>query len=188
MPGQDKTSPGRIRVLRAYGGHDWQLIVIFRFSSRSGYALDRLSYNLKAPAAAEKSCARQALSSKLFYRAKMPSIATPVVHGNRPAARMPPSWMTALGGREEAQSALLAFGGHETGPAVCRGLSSRSGYAFDRLFRNLKAPAAASRCGRGKRVSLHWTNAFKRSLLSGQDATDRSPRRPWEPPGGSNAA
>ncbi len=95
---------------------------------------------LKAPAAAEKSCTRQALSGRPFYRAKMPSIATPVVHGNRPAGRMPPNFMTALGGRGEAQSALLAFGGHETGPAVYRGLFSRSGYAFDRLSFEISLP------------------------------------------------
>ena len=91
-------------------------------------------------------CARQALSGSPLYRAKMPSIATPVVHGNRPAGRMPHNFMTALGGRGEAQSALLAYGGHETGPAVYRGLSTRSGCAFDRPACNLKAPAAASRC------------------------------------------
>ena len=67
-------------------------------SFRTGYALDRLSRNPKAPAAAEKPCTRQTLSSRPFYRAKMPSIATPVVNENRPAARMLPSWMTALGG------------------------------------------------------------------------------------------
>jgi hypothetical protein len=92
----------------------------------------------KAPAG--KPCTRQMLSSSPLYRAKMPSIATPVVHGNRPAARMPPSWMTALGGRGEAQSALLAFGGHETGPAVYRGLSARSGYALDRLSFKISLP------------------------------------------------
>ena len=101
-------------------------------------------------------CTGQALSNSPFYRAKMPSIATPVVHGNRPTGRMPHNFMTALGGRGEAQSALLAFGGrirvflafggHETGPAVYRRLFTRSGYACDRLACNLKAPAAASRC------------------------------------------
>jgi len=55
---------------------------------------------------------------------------------------------------------FLAYGGHETGPAVCRGLFSRSGYAFDRLSYNLKAPAAADK-------DLHTANAFERSLLSG---------------------
>ena len=57
----------------------------------------------------------------------MLAIATPVVHGNRPAARMLQNWMTALGGRGEAQSALLAFGGHETGPAVIAGFSLAPG-------------------------------------------------------------
>jgi hypothetical protein len=35
---------------------------------------------------------------------------------------------------------------------------------------------------------LRQTNAFEKSLLLGQDACDRNPRRPWEPPCGSNAA
>ena len=125
---------------RAGGGRETGLAVYHGLFTRSGYALDRPSYNPKAPAAAEKSCTRQALSGRPFYRAKMPSIATPVVHGNRPAGRMPPNFMTALGGRGEAQSALLAFGGHETGPAVYRGLFSRSGYAFDRLSFEISLP------------------------------------------------
>gem|GEM_PF-4497550 len=39
-----------------------------------------------------------------------------------------------------------------------------------------------------RRKSLRKSNAFRQSPLSGQDATDRNPRRPWEPPCGSNAA
>ena len=62
--------------------------------------------NLKAPAAAEKSCTRQTLSGRPFYRAKMLPIAAPVVHGNRPAARMPPNFMTALGGRGDVSGPL----------------------------------------------------------------------------------
>jgi hypothetical protein len=60
------------------------------------------------------------------------------------------SWMTALGGRGETQSALLAFGGrirvirayggHETGPAVYRRFFTRSGYALDRLVCNFEGP------------------------------------------------
>jgi len=92
----------------------------------------------KAPAG--KPCTRRTLSSRPFYRAKIPSIATPVVHGNRPACRMLQSWMTALGGRGEAQSALLAFGGHETGPAVYHRLFTRTGYAFDRLSFKISLP------------------------------------------------
>ena len=90
-----------------------------------------------------------------------------------------------------AQSALLAFGGrirvirayggHETEPAVYRRLFTRTGYALDRLSRNPKAPAAADK-------DLHPANAFRQSPLSGQDALDCNPRRPWEPPCVSNAA
>jgi hypothetical protein len=127
-------------ALLAYGGHETGPAVCRRLFTRSGYTFDRLACNLKAPAAAEKPCANQELSSKPIYRAKMPSTATPVVHGNRPAARMLQNWMTALGGRGEAQSALLAYGGHETGPAVYRGLSTRSGYAFDRLSFEISLP------------------------------------------------
>ena len=72
-------------------------------------------------------CTEQALSEKPLYRAKMPSTATPVVHGNRPAARMLQNWMTALGGRGEAQSALLAYGGHETGQQLTAGFSLAPG-------------------------------------------------------------
>jgi hypothetical protein len=36
----------------------------------------------------------------------MPATATPVVHGNRPAARMPPNFMTALGGRGDVLGPL----------------------------------------------------------------------------------
>ena len=98
----------------------------------------------KAPAKAPE--------GKPFYQEKMLPTATPVVHGNRPACRMLQNWMTALGGRGEAQSALLAYGGHETGPAVYRRLSARSGYALDRLARNPKAPAAASQCEHAARI------------------------------------
>ena len=85
-------------------------------------------------------CTGQALSSSPLYRPKMLLTATPVVHGNRPAARMLQNCMTALGGRGEAQSALLAFGGHETEPAVYRGLSARTGYALDRLSFEISLP------------------------------------------------
>ncbi len=134
-------------ALLAYGGHEMKPAVYRGLSTRSGYAFDRPSYNLKAPASASRCergkglfCTGKTLSSRPFYRAKMPSIATPVVHGNRPAARMPPNFMTALGGRGEAQSALLAFGGHEMEPAVYRGLFTRSGYAFDRLSFEISLP------------------------------------------------
>ena len=53
-----------------------------------------------------KLCAKQTLSGSPFYRAKMPATATPVVHGNRPAARMPPNFMTALGGRGDVLGPL----------------------------------------------------------------------------------
>ena len=53
----------------------------------------------KAPKAlAGKPCANRMLSRNPFYRAKMLPTATPVVHGNRPAGRMPHNLMTALGG------------------------------------------------------------------------------------------
>jgi hypothetical protein len=117
---------------------------------------------------AEKSCTRQTLSSKPFYRAKMPSIATPVVHGNRPAGRMPPSWMTALGGRGEAQSALLAFGGHETGPAVYRRLSARSGYAFDRLVCNFEGPGQCFTVRKGEKSFSALGKRFQADPFIGQ--------------------
>jgi hypothetical protein len=52
-------------------------------------------------------------------------IAAPVVHGNRPAARMPPNFMTALGGRGE-QSPRAYFTYFRTRPKVGarRGLSA----------------------------------------------------------------
>ena len=40
---------------------------------------------------------------------------------------MPPNFMTALGGRGEAQSALLAYGGHETGQQLTAGFSLAPG-------------------------------------------------------------
>ncbi len=97
---------GRIRVIRAYGGHETGLAVYRRLFTRTGYALDRLFRNLKAPAAAGNPCANQTLSSRPFYRAKMPVTATPVVHGNRPACRMLQGWMTALGGRGDVLGPL----------------------------------------------------------------------------------
>ena len=84
-------------------------------------------------------------------------------------------------GSSRTCNVFLAYGGHETGPAVYRRLPTRPGYAFDRLSPQSESP------GRRRKV-LHPANAFRQTLLSGQDASDCSPRRPWEPPGGSNAA
>ncbi len=50
------------------------------------------------------------------------------------------------------------------------------------------APGRRFPMQKGKRAFLHESNAFRQALLSGQDATDRNPRRPWEPPCGSNVA
>ena len=84
----------------------------------------------------------------------------------------------AYGGRIRV---LRAYGGHETEPAVIAGFLLAPGTLSTGSLNNLNIPADVSRCGKGKRAFLHPANAFGQSLLSGQDASDRNPRRPWEP-------
>ncbi len=98
--------------------------------------------------------------------------ATPVVHGNRPAARMLQNCMTALGGRGEAQSALLAFGGrirvflafggHETGQQLTAGFSLAPGTLSTGCLLKYLCLLSDKTESRGPRgLSANWEKNFK---------------------------
>ena len=113
----------------------------------------------KAPAG--KPCANRELSNKPFYRAKMPATATPVVHGNRPAARMPHNLMTALGsaggGAKRPSRLRRSRNGAGSLPQAFRSLRVRSRQACPesegpgRCFPVRARSADFSQCQRGRR-------------------------------------
>ena len=109
-------------------------------------------------------CTRQTLSGSPFYRAKMLPTATPVVHGNRLLTPLPPPAREARY-KPETVRCGRGIGREGAAPPPCQ-----------------RPPQNA------RRKALRESRAFKQALLSRKDASDCNPRRPWKPPGGSNAA